>query len=458
MAFPKGRKRRRSQAFPSQVEEDASPVAEEPEAEPEPTSAEPSSNQDASNEKDVVEEEEEIMDPERLEKEQAIWDAFREEYFEAIEQLPLSLHRYFSLIKELDTQASENSPLLLSTLQEYIKLRESPPSPPSSKQVEQADEPTSQDAGPSNAEASTSSPPVEALEEAPRLLRRSSTRSPVKNASRAPSPPRRSAPKRSVSPVLPEVPKTAKQQSAALLTQVAQLSEELVRANNEKINLAKYLYDVVNRHIKDLDRAIKEQETSISLGIRPGTHPASIILPEVVVPKSRPPAVQDLLSDDDEPMEIVDDAVAEPTSETPLEEEQEEEKLPPKTPRKKGRVRHPRKKSDVEQQTARQEEVAGLQKAEGSPEDRAGKSSRSLKLTLPPMSAITALKEAPIDPNEPRYCYCNQVSYGEMVGCDGPNCQREWFHIGCLQMEHIPTTASWYCPDCRKNIGKRRKR
>jgi len=22
------------------------------------------------------------------------------------------------------------------------------------------------------------------------------------------------------------------------------------------------------------------------------------------------------------------------------------------------------------------------------------------------------------DPNEPRYCVCNQVSYGEMVGCD----------------------------------------
>lgn len=22
------------------------------------------------------------------------------------------------------------------------------------------------------------------------------------------------------------------------------------------------------------------------------------------------------------------------------------------------------------------------------------------------------------DPNEPRYCICNQVSYGEMVACD----------------------------------------
>ena len=26
--------------------------------------------------------------------------------------------------------------------------------------------------------------------------------------------------------------------------------------------------------------------------------------------------------------------------------------------------------------------------------------------------------ELPIDPNEPLYCYCQQVSYGEMVACD----------------------------------------
>lgn len=26
--------------------------------------------------------------------------------------------------------------------------------------------------------------------------------------------------------------------------------------------------------------------------------------------------------------------------------------------------------------------------------------------------------DMPIDPNEPLYCYCQQVSYGEMVACD----------------------------------------
>lgn len=36
------------------------------------------------------------------------------------------------------------------------------------------------------------------------------------------------------------------------------------------------------------------------------------------------------------------------------------------------------------------------------------------------------------DPNEPVYCYCRQVSYGEMVGCDNPECSIEWFHFECV--------------------------
>lgn len=29
--------------------------------------------------------------------------------------------------------------------------------------------------------------------------------------------------------------------------------------------------------------------------------------------------------------------------------------------------------------------------------------------------------DLPVDPNEPTYCHCNRVSYGEMVGCDNDN-------------------------------------
>lgn len=28
--------------------------------------------------------------------------------------------------------------------------------------------------------------------------------------------------------------------------------------------------------------------------------------------------------------------------------------------------------------------------------------------------------------DERKYCLCDRVSYGEMIGCDDPNCEREW--------------------------------
>jgi len=29
--------------------------------------------------------------------------------------------------------------------------------------------------------------------------------------------------------------------------------------------------------------------------------------------------------------------------------------------------------------------------------------------------------DMPVDPNEPTYCLCAQVSYGKMIGCDNPD-------------------------------------
>jgi hypothetical protein len=63
--------------------------------------------------------------------------------------------------------------------------------------------------------------------------------------------------------------------------------------------------------------------------------------------------------------------------------------------------------------------------------------------------------EEEIDPNEPRYCYCGDVSYGEMVACDNENCEREWFHLGCVGLsEPPPRRTKWYCDDCKKLLKK----
>ena len=57
------------------------------------------------------------------------------------------------------------------------------------------------------------------------------------------------------------------------------------------------------------------------------------------------------------------------------------------------------------------------------------------------------------DPNGQRYCYCNGVSYGDMVGCDGDNCSREWFHLECIGLRALPPARSnWYCDECKSTL------
>ncbi|EEH08094.1 PHD finger domain-containing protein [Histoplasma capsulatum G186AR] len=56
---------------------------------------------------------------------------------------------------------------------------------------------------------------------------------------------------------------------------------------------------------------------------------------------------------------------------------------------------------------------------------------------------------------EPRYCYCNQVSFGEMVACDNETCPREWFHLSCVGLSRAPLKSSkWYCNECKDNLKK----
>ncbi|CAH1782755.1 unnamed protein product [Owenia fusiformis] len=58
------------------------------------------------------------------------------------------------------------------------------------------------------------------------------------------------------------------------------------------------------------------------------------------------------------------------------------------------------------------------------------------------------------DPNEPRYCICNQVSYGDMVGCDNDDCTIEWFHYPCVGLTQAPK-GKWYCPQCTAAMKRR---
>jgi hypothetical protein len=44
-------------------------------------------------------------------------------------------------------------------------------------------------------------------------------------------------------------------------------------------------------------------------------------------------------------------------------------------------------------------------------------------------------------PDEPRYCYCNQVSHGQMIACDNQNCSREWVGLVSAPSRAISLTS-----------------
>ncbi|XP_050069289.1 uncharacterized transmembrane protein DDB_G0289901 [Anopheles maculipalpis] len=60
----------------------------------------------------------------------------------------------------------------------------------------------------------------------------------------------------------------------------------------------------------------------------------------------------------------------------------------------------------------------------------------------------TPAAEETIDPDEPTYCLCDQISFGEMILCDNDLCPIEWFHFSCVSLISKPK-GRWFCPNCR---------
>ncbi|KAL5972250.1 Inhibitor of growth protein 5 [Taenia solium] len=51
------------------------------------------------------------------------------------------------------------------------------------------------------------------------------------------------------------------------------------------------------------------------------------------------------------------------------------------------------------------------------------------------------------------YCLCKKLSYGDMIACDNPRCEIEWFHFACVDIKTQPK-GRWYCPRCRGESSK----
>ncbi|KAF8738616.1 hypothetical protein AX14_010910 [Amanita brunnescens Koide BX004] len=282
------------------------------------------------------------------ERECALWDAFRDEHFEAVEQLPLTIHRQYSLLRELDDKTRCHLDQLRPLLNEYTDKRLNHETVP-------RDDPTA--------------------------------------------------------------PQPHKQGNRPLLTRIVRLSDDLVRASEEKVNIALAVNNSVERHMRLLDHAI--QEVQLSLGARPGANTPSIHLPDLVVPRwSR--TTRSSLS----PLGNFDDV------------------------------------EDVAAGTSSQLQASRNKKSRGKQWNSGTTGNQTLQLTFRGVAAGPPFALNPedfvVDSSERLYCYCQEVSFGEMIACDNPKCEREWFHLVCVGLEE-PPKGKWFCDECSAKRKSRKK-
>ena len=76
-----------------------------------------------------------------------------------------------------------------------------------------------------------------------------------------------------------------------------------------------------------------------------------------------------------------------------------------------------------------------------------GKSKRAIKENGKYRS-ILAWEE---DIAEPKYCYCDRPYFGYMMMCDNPYCEKEWFHVTCIEDSRLDAENKWYCKNCQKS-------
>ncbi|KAK6487057.1 inhibitor of growth protein 1-like [Huso huso] len=118
------------------------------------------------------------------------------------------------------------------------------------------------------------------------------------------------------------------------------------------------------------------------------------------------------------------------------------------TNEKPSNKRSRRQRNNENRENASNNHEHGEEITTGTPKEKKAKTSKKKKRSKAKAEREASPADLPIDPNEPTYCLCNQVSYGEMIGCDNDECPIEWFHFSCVALNHKPK-GKWYCPKCR---------
>ncbi|CUA78021.1 Inhibitor of growth protein 3 [Xenopus (Silurana) tropicalis] [Rhizoctonia solani] len=411
----------------------------------------------------LLPEEQEKPEPEPEDPAVADWAAFAQDHYELVEQLPLSIHRSFSLMRELDDLAQSNTARIVPATKAYIALRDTlAPRPRGHRRtpsgldllahVSAVVEPPAVN-GPSlgngvqelTVDGQIDKLPESAVDPTPVSPELGST-NPLPNVNNT------------------ELPNSFPHDTRKLLTLIATLASDAVRASSEKLGIADAVYDSVKNHLTALDALIAQHRSTLPHPPTPtpplsSPPPAQLVSSPSIKIRTRRRSLQEKMED----------------GEVQLEEGHQEATIPPlrltRTPTTI-RIRNKPKPKDE----TRQRSVSMTKNVSNSSStSKNGPTNNRLPRNPPPTprkssNAGAVNNRPPTNKNSKKtatdevYCVCGQGSFGEMIACDGEGCEREWFHLPCVNLKVAPEgNESWFCSDCTKagipaNPAKKRRR
>ncbi|CAG8740357.1 3998_t:CDS:1 [Cetraspora pellucida] len=206
----------------------------------------------------------------------------------------------------------------------------------------------------------------------------------------------------------------------------------------ERVSLATSTYDTVDRHIRRLDDDLQKFEDEQMTG------PGRINTTATASSSREENTRKQLQKTEKERKEVKGEKRAQHNGETSATKKRKTTKNDVGTP--------PPSNSRHNVEKEREKTVKTSRKREN------GKNNRSKVADKTSVNEDSqAMADMPIDPNEPLYCYCKQVSYGEMVACDNSECEIEWFHFSCVGLSDRPK-GKWYCTECSEKVKNRHHR
>ncbi|KAI9358854.1 hypothetical protein BD770DRAFT_363907 [Pilaira anomala] len=214
------------------------------------------------------------------------------------------------------------------------------------------------------------------------------------------------------------------------LKNLSQILTETLKRGEEKVALAKSTFEAVDRHCNRLDADLVKFEEDQTIGdsritTLPGLQPSARSLKEGA-------DVRERVTKRLERKEVKGDRKI--TKKRKAVKETNLHGTPPP--------------AGVRTQTLKESKLKNVDKEKTKSTYQSSKNGKPKNIVIPDM---------PIDPNEPLYCYCQQISYGEMVACDNADCEIEWFHLACVDLKTVPK-GKWYCSNCiLKMKGRQRK-